>query len=109
MTAMSKGHGAFIPHFRLTADIGNNWDGKIGGTKALLPIVDEIQAISGLWSHGEGNESGTYPNYGQQIPCHVRQLAAALNNFPPPPFVTTNPVVFASPLLASALLYSCFY
>ena len=64
MTAGTKGHGSFIPHFRLTADIGNYWDGKIGNTEAVMSTVDEIQAISGLWSHGAGNESGTYPNYG---------------------------------------------
>jgi hypothetical protein len=64
MTAATKGHGSFIPHFRLTQDIGNYWDGKIGPTEAVLPTVDQIQKISGLWKHGEGNESGTYPNYG---------------------------------------------
>eukprot|EP00937_MAST-01D_sp_MAST-1D-sp2_P004905 g4905.t1 len=67
MTAASPGHSAFVPHIRLTADIGNAWSGRIGPTESLVDTVDEIQRIADLWSYGMGNTSGTFPNYGQML------------------------------------------
>ena len=97
-----------VPHFRLTSDIGNLWEGYGGPTMGVLTTVDVIQAIPDVWGcaersfvisrldadwqrdpwnwnafvccagtcemlwrfcvsdrYGVGNESGTYPNYGQ--------------------------------------------
>ena len=68
MTANGAGHGSWIPHIRLTGDIGNYWSGRIGNTKSLMATVDQIQAISDLWTADVmGNVSGTFPNYGQMI------------------------------------------
>ena len=57
--------GSWVPHLRLTPDIGNVWSGKIGPTMSVMATVDRIQGIPDLWSYGMGNASGTYPNYGQ--------------------------------------------
>ena len=70
LTARTPGHGSWVPHMRLTADIGNYWSGSIPPTMSILSTVDEIQAIDDLWDYGMGNRSGTYPNYGQ-IPVGV--------------------------------------
>ena len=60
--------GAFLPHMRLTGDIGNKWGGtQTGPTMTVISTVDEIQSIQDLWDYGMGNVSGTYPNYGQMV------------------------------------------
>ena len=57
--------GSWVPHLRLTLDIGNYWSGDIGPTMAVMATVDAIQAHGAdLWAHEMGNRSGTYPNYG---------------------------------------------
>lgn len=58
-------NGAWIPHMRMTPDIGNYWDGNIPPTMSVMATVDAIQGIPDLWSYGMGNRSGTFPNYGQ--------------------------------------------
>ena len=45
----------------------NYWSGKIPPTESLINTVDEILAVPDLYDHGEGNMSGTYPNFGQMI------------------------------------------
>lgn len=59
--------GSFVPHIRVTSDIGNLWEGWQGPTMGVLTTVDVIQAIPDMWEYGMGNSSGTYPNYGQLV------------------------------------------
>jgi hypothetical protein len=77
MTIASPSHAAFVPHMRLTTDIGNVWDGKVGPTMSVLATVDEIEAITDMWAYGMGNHSGTFPNYGRYSPPlpHTRARA----------------------------------
>lgn len=67
LTTADPRHGSFISSFRSTRDIGNYWDGTIPPTESLMHTVDQIQQIPDLWTHGEGNSTGTYPNYGQLV------------------------------------------
>ena len=59
--------GSWVPHLRLTRDIGNIWDGRGGPTESVMATVDEIQSIQDLWNFGMGNQSGAFPNYGQLV------------------------------------------
>lgn len=43
MTTESPGHGSWIPHMRLTGDIGNYWSGSIPPTEAVLATVDQVR------------------------------------------------------------------
>ena len=38
-----------VPHFRLTSDIGNLWEGYGGPTMGVITTVDVIQAIPDVW------------------------------------------------------------
>lgn len=72
MTAATRSatrSGSWVPHLRLTGDIGNYWDGSIPPTESVLHTVDFINGISDLWSYGMGNLSGTFPNYGMFTAC----------------------------------------
>ena len=57
--------GSWVPHMRLTPDIGNIWAKSQPPTMSVLSTMDFIQNIDDLWDHGMGNQSGTFPNYGQ--------------------------------------------
>ena len=57
--------GSWVPHMRLTPDIGNIWAKSQPPTMSVLSTMDFIQNIDDLWDHGMGNESGSFPNYGQ--------------------------------------------
>ena len=41
--------GAWVPHFRLTSDIGNLWAGYGGPTMGVITTVDVIQAIPDVY------------------------------------------------------------
>ena len=64
-TAVGGRRGSYVPTLRLTPDIGNVFDGRVGPTLSILSTLDAIQGIPGLWDHGMGAGSGTFPNYGQ--------------------------------------------
>ena len=53
--------GSWVPHLRLTRDIGNVWAGAGGPTESVLSTMDQIQGIADLWGFGMGNGSGTFP------------------------------------------------
>ena len=42
-----------MPHFRLTSDIGNLWEGYGGPTMGVITTVDVIQAIPDVWGCAE--------------------------------------------------------
>ena len=64
--ALPARRGSWIPDMRLTPDIGNSWDTPISPTWTVAKTMDFIQGMGAeLWSHGMGNLSGTFPNYGQ--------------------------------------------
>ena len=60
-------NGSFVPDLRLTPDIGNSWDTPIPPTMTVMATMDSIQSIPDLWDYGMGNNSGTFPNYGQML------------------------------------------
>lgn len=67
---MSKGMGSTLPgsaadSMRLLGDIGNSWNATLPPTHSVLETFDFIQGLTDLWNFGMGNESGTFPNYGQ--------------------------------------------
>jgi hypothetical protein len=67
---MSKGMGSALPgaaadSMRLLGDLGNSWNATLPPTHSGLETFDFIQALTDLWDFGMGNESGTFPNYGQ--------------------------------------------
>eukprot|EP01048_Picozoa_sp_COSAG05_P019808 COSAG05_NODE_3205_length_2245_cov_1.539609_2_plen_212_part_00 len=67
---MSEGMAAALPgavadSMRLLGDIGNSWNATLPPTHSVLATFDFISALTDLWEYGMGNESGTFPNYGQ--------------------------------------------
>ena len=60
-TASNGRTGSWIPHLRLTADIGNSWDSPIPPTMTVMATLDQIQGIDDLWDYGMGNSSGANP------------------------------------------------
>ena len=57
-TATNPGeyHGSWVPHIRLTTDIGNLWEGFGGPTMGVLTTVDTIQAIPDLCASQSGHD-----------------------------------------------------
>ena len=60
-TASNGRTGSWVPHLRLTADIGNSWDSPIPPTMTVMATLDQIQGIDDLWDYGMGNSSGANP------------------------------------------------
>lgn len=62
-TAAAPGRrGSWVPHIRLTPDIGNIWEKAHPPIMSVLTTMDRIQEIGDLWDYGMGNTSGTFPN-----------------------------------------------
>lgn len=69
-TASNGRTGSWIPHLRLTADIGNSWDSPIPPTMTVMATLDQIQGIDDLWDYGMGNSSGANPLFCVHIRTH---------------------------------------